>query len=158
MHTSLLLCTALLLTMAAPVAAQTITVETPTLEELLDPERPPLRLRPSHERRRRLAQHLLSFGPALIAGGAMVATLMATRCYDEPPMRSPRISGGITAGVGLAFVLGGTIRLARLPAPSRPSRRRHAAVFTTLATVMTFVTAGVLFGANFLANLGCINS
>lgn len=163
MRSSLLLCIALVFTTApalaqGPVAHGSQPAQ-PTWEQLLDPEHPPpLRLRPEYQGQRRLGQNLLSVGSALIAGGTLVAASMNTSCYDEAPMKSPRISGALTAGLGAIFVIGGTIRIAGLPAPSAQSRRRRAANFTALSVVLTGLTGLVLWGANVLGNFGCYNS
>lgn len=100
---------------------------------------------------------LVTVGSALLASGVVAASVFRPfTCWDTGErVRSTAYGGGITAAVGMAFLIGGGIRLARSsPGNQRqlgPRRLGYGLLWLILASsTMAVLTTGYVFKA-----LGC---
>jgi len=134
--------------------------EVPERASSLDPEiirlqleRPP----PSTLGRRNLGRWLVTVGaPLMVVGSIFAATMGSFYCYESGE-RSYRMAyaGGITAAVGLAFTIGGGIRLARSSVPHQHHIWGRRLGYGLASILLAGLTSSVLFAVAMPLIFGC---
>ncbi|NOY91254.1 MAG: hypothetical protein GXP55_08590 [Deltaproteobacteria bacterium] len=116
-------------------------------------ERPP----PSTLGRRNAGRWLVTVGaPLMLIGSIFAATLGSFYCHDTgEQVHTMAYAGGITAAVGLAFTIGGAIRLARRSVPHQRGIWGRRLGYALASILFAGLTSSVLFAAAFPQLIGC---